>query len=86
MAEAEIRRLMKSLGETINETLSDSPKINEAIQNIRDAGYEVFLIIEATIGFNRKGKGERETVAAPAKVDDPVTYQLLRSVPGIDSE
>jgi hypothetical protein len=76
MPEAEIRRLMKSLGETINETLSDSPKINEAIQNIRDAGYEVFLIIEATIGFNRKGKGEREPVAAPAKVDDPVRLRI----------
>ena len=76
MAEAEIRRLMKSLGETINESLSDSPKINEAIQNIRDAGYEVFLIIEATIGLNRKGKGERETVAAPAKVDDPVRLRI----------
>ena len=76
MAEAEIRRLMKSLGETINETLSDSPKINEAIQNIRDAGYEVFLIIEATIGFNRKGKGERESVAAPAKIDDPVRLRI----------
>ena len=47
MPEPEIKRLMKNLGETINETLSDSPKINEAIQNIRDAGYEVFLIIEA---------------------------------------
>ena len=42
----------------------------------RDAGYEVFLIIEATIGFNRKGKGERETVAAPAKVDDPVRLRI----------
>ena len=76
MAEAEIRRLMKSLGETINESLSDSPKINEAIQNIRDAGYEVFLIIEATIGFNRKGKGEREPVAAPTKADDPVRLRI----------
>ena len=76
MPEAEIRRLMKSLGETINESLSDSPKINEAIQNIRDAGYEVFLIIEATIGFNRKGKGEREAIVAPAKVDDPVRLRI----------
>jgi len=76
MPEAEIRRLMKSLGETINESLSDSPKINEAIQNIRDAGYEVFLIIEATIGFNRKVKGERESVAAPAKVDDPFRLRI----------
>jgi hypothetical protein len=71
MADAEIRRLMKSLGESINETLSDSPKINESIQNIRDAGYEVFLVIEAKIGFNRKNKQEEETVAEPEESEDP---------------
>jgi hypothetical protein len=49
MSEVEIRRLMKNLGESINETLADSPKINESIKGIRDAGYEIFLIIEAKI-------------------------------------
>jgi hypothetical protein len=67
---------MKSLGETINESLSESPKINEAIQNIRDTGYEVFLIIEATIGFNRKGKGENETISTPVKIEDPVRLRI----------
>ncbi len=76
MPEPEIKRLMKNLGETINETLSDSPKINEAIQNIRDAGYEVFLIIEATIGFNRKGKGENETISPPIRLEDPVRLRI----------
>jgi hypothetical protein len=63
MPDIEIRRLMKHLGESINETLSDSPRINERIQEIRDAGYEVFLVIEAKIGFSRKGKGENEIVS-----------------------
>jgi hypothetical protein len=58
MPDTEIKRLMKHLGESINETLADSPKINERIHEIRDAGYEVFLVIEAKIGFGRKGKGE----------------------------
>ena len=58
MPETEIKRLMKHLGESINETLADSPKINDRIQEIRDAGYEVFLVIEAKIGFSRKGTGE----------------------------
>ena len=63
MPEIEIKRLMKHLGESINETLAEAPKINERIQEIRDAGYEVFLIIEAKIGFSRKGKGEGEDSA-----------------------
>ncbi len=76
MPEEEIKRLMKNLGETINETLSESPKINESIQGIRDAGYEVFLIIEATIGFNRKGKGDGETITSSPKIEDPVRLRI----------
>ncbi len=73
MPDTEIRRLMKQLGETINETLAESPKINERIQEIRDAGYEVFLVIEAKIGFSRKGKGESD-IDAPA--DEPVRLRI----------
>jgi hypothetical protein len=60
MPETEINRLMKNLGESINETLSESPMINDRIQEIRDAGYEVFLVIEAKIGFSRKDRAESE--------------------------
>ena len=76
MLDSEIKRLMKSLGETINETLNDSPKINESIQNIRDAGYEVYLIIEAKIGFNRKSKGDNETITPPLKSEEPVRLRI----------
>ncbi len=76
MPDAEIKRLMKTLGEAINETLSESPKINESIQNIRDSGYEVFLIIEAKIGYNRKGKGDNETISTPVKAEDPVRLRI----------
>jgi len=61
MPEAEIKRLMKNLGESINETLAESPRINERLQEIRDAGYEIFLVIEAKIGFSRKGVEEAES-------------------------
>ncbi len=76
MSDAEIKRLMKALGESINETLSDSPRINECIQGIRDAGYEVFLIIEAKIGFNRKGKGDGEEGRQSSKSDEPVRLRI----------
>ena len=54
MPDGDIERFMKSLGETINETLAESPKIQECFQEIRDAGYEIFLVIEAKVGFSRK--------------------------------
>ncbi len=74
MPETEIKRLMKHLGDSINETLADSPKINERIQEIRDAGYEVFLVIEAKIGFSRKGKDDGE-IDSPAS-DEPVRLRI----------
>jgi hypothetical protein len=46
--------LMQELGNAINESLWDSDKIAAAIGEIRRAGYDVFLVLEATIGFNKR--------------------------------
>jgi hypothetical protein len=73
MPESEIKRLMKNLGQSINETLAESPRINERIQEIRDAGYEIFLVIEAKIGFSRKGMEEGESGSI---ADGPVRLQV----------
>jgi hypothetical protein len=45
---------MQELGNAINESLSESDRIAEAIGEIKRAGYDVFLVLEATIGFNRR--------------------------------
>ena len=47
-----LKKLMKDLGAAINDALSDSTGISDAIQNVRDSGYDVYLVLEATIGFN----------------------------------
>lgn len=49
-----LKALMQELGNAINESLSESEQIAAAISEIRRAGYDVFLILEATIGFNRR--------------------------------
>jgi 4-aminobutyrate aminotransferase-like enzyme len=60
-----LKQLMKELGAAINDALADSEEISEAIQNVRNAGYDVFLVLEATIGFNRRSKtGQTEEAAA----------------------
>ena len=55
---------MKQLGEAINESLSESEQIAEAISKIKAEGYDVFLVLEATIGFNRTDE-EIEPAAVP---------------------
>jgi hypothetical protein len=49
-----LKELMKELGDAINESLSDSDRIAAAIGEIKRAGYDVFLVLEATIGFNKR--------------------------------
>ena len=59
---------MQELGNAINESLSDSERIAAAIGEIKGAGYDVFLVLEATIGFNKRDESaeeEPEAVAEP---------------------
>ena len=58
----QLQKLMKQLGDAINETLSDSEQIAEVIGKIKAGGYDVFLVLEATIGFNKRDEDEDEAV------------------------
>ncbi|WP_031496839.1 hypothetical protein [Bryobacter aggregatus] len=53
-----LKELMQELGNAINESLSDSDRIAAAIGDIKRAGYDVFLVLEATIGFNKREEDE----------------------------
>ena len=59
-----LKQLMKELGAAINDTLSNSDRISEAIAKIRSSGYDVFLVLEATIGFNRRHETADESTEA----------------------
>ena len=47
---------MKELGEAINESLADSDQIAEVVTRIKEGGYDIFLVLEATIGVSRPGE------------------------------
>ena len=70
--EERLKSLMQDLGNAINESLSDSERIAEAICEIKRAGYDVFLVLEATIGFNKRDENEEsgteEMTEAPAEI------------------
>jgi hypothetical protein len=74
----DLKQLMKELGMAINESLSDSEPISDAIANIRGAGYDVFLVLEATIGFNKRPDAE-ETHTADSSEDLPASRSDLPS-------
>ncbi|MGE0404756.1 MAG: hypothetical protein AB7O65_00535 [Candidatus Korobacteraceae bacterium] len=70
-----LKQLMKELGEAINDSLSESDQIAEVISRIKAGGYDVFLVLEATIGFNKHDENDEEPhtagVSATADGADP---------------
>jgi hypothetical protein len=58
-----LKELMQELGNAINESLSDSDRIAAAIGEIKRAGYDVFLVLEATIGFNKRDDSEADGIS-----------------------
>jgi hypothetical protein len=66
---------MKELGEAINGTLSESDQIAQVITKIKQEGFDIFLVLEATIGFNRRDEevqqASPELVGSRRKGPDP---------------
>jgi len=62
--EEHLKQLMQRLGHAINESLSESDAIAEAIGEIRREGHDVYLVLEATIGLSKREEEE------PADSDD----------------
>ena len=56
----ELKKLMKELGEAINESLADSEQIADVVSRIKESGYDIFLVLEATIGFSKQGEKPSE--------------------------
>ena len=80
-----LKQLMKELGEAINESLSESEQIAEVIAKIKAGGYDVFLVLEATIGFNKTEDEARPMAAAGARRDpefkvNPQDMKFLKSL------
>ncbi|QHN04182.1 hypothetical protein FTO74_13000 [Granulicella sp. WH15] len=47
-----VKDLIQKLGEAIHESVSESEHIAGVVRNIREQGFDVLLMLEATIGLN----------------------------------
>ena len=50
----QLKRLVKELGEAINQAVADSDRISDVMGRIRASGHNVFLVLEATVGFSQR--------------------------------
>jgi len=58
-----MKQLLRELGTAINESISSSDDVNRHIQRIRDEGYDLYVLLDATIGLNKQG--DEETAPPP---------------------
>lgn len=59
-----MKQLLRELGHAINDSVSDSERIAEAIAGIRTAGFEIVLKLDATIGLARRTPGEAARITS----------------------
>jgi hypothetical protein len=82
--EEPLKHLVQELGNAINDSLSESDRIAEAIGEIKRAGYDVFLVLEATIGFNRRdensGEEEEETESVEPTESNPRKFETTGKI------
>jgi hypothetical protein len=49
-----MKQLLRELGHAINDTVSESERIADAISGVRAAGFDIVLKLDATIGLARR--------------------------------
>jgi hypothetical protein len=73
-----IKQLLRELGSAINESISSSEDVNRHLQRIRDEGYDLYVVLDATIGLNKQGDDDEEAPAPAALVvsDKDVQFRI----------
>ena len=79
-----VKNLIQKLGEAIHESVAESEDIAGVVRNIREQGFDVLLMLEATIGLNEvepdapEAEGSDEQTHAPFTANDLSFLKSLR--------
>jgi hypothetical protein len=73
-----VKNLIQKLGEAIHESVSESEDIAGVVKNIREQGFDVLLMLEATIGLNEvEAEAADDTESMEEVADGPFTHNDL---------
>ena len=78
-----MKNLIQKLGEAIHETVSESEDIAVVVKDIREQGFDVLLMLEATIGLNEVESGSEQSQDVSEEGEGPFTnsdLSFLRSL------
>jgi hypothetical protein len=77
--EDRLRRLVQNLEKGIEQAISSSPQVEECLARIRDEGYELSLVLQATLAFAPRGELDQEQVEQVAGVSSELSTSLKMS-------
>ena len=81
--DSHLRELIQQLGEAIHESVIESEQIAGVVQDIRKYGFDVLLMLEATIGLNEVSAQDSESETGAPGATGPFTandLSFLRSL------
>lgn len=75
--EKELQHLIDELGEAINSSLAESDRFAAVMAEMERAGYNAYVVLEASIGFRKPGdegaeSGEAEIQVSPEPKRDSI--------------
>lgn len=74
----QVKKLIQKLGEAIHESVSESEDIAGVVKNIREQGFDVLLMLEATIGLNEvETDASQPAESVSEEADGPFTRSDL---------
>ena len=63
--------MLKELGQAINESISGSGRVHDSIQRIRDEGYNLYMVLDAKVGVNKRETRLTRVRRGAARVLEP---------------
>src|SRR5450432_3360020 len=64
-----LREMLKELGQAINESISGSGRVHDSVQKIRDEGYNLYMVLDAKVGVNKRERATSRSRRAVASAE-----------------
>jgi hypothetical protein len=75
--EDKLRRLVQNLEKSIEQAIASSPQVEECLARIREEGYELSLVLQATLAFAPRGELNQEHVEEVAGIGtSPMRFRM----------
>lgn len=74
----QVKDLIQKLGEAIHESVSESEQIAGVVRDIREQGFDVLLMLEATIGLNEVEDAAENTENEGEAANEPAQGPFTR--------